>query len=297
VFDDDHGIALIAKLAQDVDQPEVIPRVEADRRLVQHVQCADQRRAERRGQVDALRFAAGQRRRQAIQAQIVEADVAQEHQPAPDLLQHLLGDRRLFLGERQRFEECLRLAHRERRDAIDGAAGDVHVAGLAAQPCAAAIRAGQVSAVAAQEDADVNLVFLLFEPAEEAADSVVVVVAFDDEVPLFVGEFAPGDVEPELRLLRCPFQLGELGPVVRLAPWLDRVLIDRLQRVWDHQRHVQLDDVAETMAGRTGAERIVEGEQPRLRILVRNAAGAALEALGELVHDRCVLVGAGLDLG
>ncbi len=115
VLDDEHGVALIAQLPQDGDQPQVVARVQADRRLVEHVQRADQRRAERGRQVDALRFAARQRRRQPIERQVVEADVAQERQPALDLLQHLLGDRLFLLAELQRAEEGLRLAHRERR--------------------------------------------------------------------------------------------------------------------------------------------------------------------------------------
>ena len=40
VFDHDHGVALIAQLPQDVDQPLVVARVQADRRLVQHVERA-----------------------------------------------------------------------------------------------------------------------------------------------------------------------------------------------------------------------------------------------------------------
>ena len=95
VLDDEHGVALIAQLPQDRDQPQVVARVQADRRLVEHVQRADQRRAERGRQVDALRFAARQRRRQPIERQVVEADVAQERQPPPDFLQHLLGNRLL----------------------------------------------------------------------------------------------------------------------------------------------------------------------------------------------------------
>ena len=109
VLDDDHGVALIAQLPQDGDQPLVVARVQADRRLVEHVQRADQRRAERRREVDALRFAARQRRRQAIERQVIEADVAQEAEAALDLLQHLVGDRRFLLGELQVGEELLAL--------------------------------------------------------------------------------------------------------------------------------------------------------------------------------------------
>ena len=62
MLDHQHGVALVAQLPQDVDQPQVVAGMQADRRFVQHVERADERRAERRGEVDALRFAARQRR-------------------------------------------------------------------------------------------------------------------------------------------------------------------------------------------------------------------------------------------
>ena len=44
-------------------QPVHVARVQPDRRLVEHVQRVDELRAERVGEPDALRFAAGQRAR------------------------------------------------------------------------------------------------------------------------------------------------------------------------------------------------------------------------------------------
>jgi hypothetical protein len=69
---------------------------------------------------------------------------------------------------------------------------------------------------------------------------------------------------------------------MRLAPRLDRALVDRLRSIGDDQVHVELDDVAEPVARRAGAERVVEREEARLRRFVRNAARAAFETLGEL---------------
>ena len=140
---------------------------------------------------------------------------------------------------------------------------------------------GQVAAIAAQEHADVHLVLLALEPAEEAADAVVVLVALDDERALLVGQIDPRHVEPDARLARRALQLRQLRAVVRLAPRLDGALVDRLRRIGHDQIHVELDDVAEAVAGRAGAERVVEREQPRLRLLVGDAAGAAFEPLGE----------------
>ena len=58
VLDDEDRVALVAELLKDVDEPLVVARVQADRRLVQDVERADERRAERRRQIDALRFTA-----------------------------------------------------------------------------------------------------------------------------------------------------------------------------------------------------------------------------------------------
>ena len=241
VLDDDDRVALVAKLTEDRDQPLVVARVEPDRRLVEHVQRADQRRTERRRQVDALRFPARQRGREAIQREVVEPDVAQKRQPPANFLQHLLGDRRFLVGQLEAAEECVRLPDGQRRHPIDGAAGDANIARFAPQPRAAAVRAGQVTAIAAEEHAHVNLVFLPIEPPEESADALVgrvgrvpaalsvavrIVGALDDETLLLVGQFGPRYVQPELVLPRGPLQLRELRAIVRLAPGLDGALLD-----------------------------------------------------------------------
>jgi len=98
VLDDEHGIPLIAELPEDVDETPVVARVQADRRLVEHVERVDQRRAERGREADALRLAAGQRRRQAGESQIVEADVGEELQAPGALYLGLAGLRLLLLA-------------------------------------------------------------------------------------------------------------------------------------------------------------------------------------------------------
>ena len=54
-----HRVAHVAQRGQRVEQPLVVARMQADRRLVEHVQHAAQLRADLRRQPDALRFAAG----------------------------------------------------------------------------------------------------------------------------------------------------------------------------------------------------------------------------------------------
>ena len=287
VLDDQDGVALVAQLPQDRDEPLVVAGMQADRRLVEHVQRADQRRAERRRQADALRFPPRQGRRQAVEREVVEADVGEEAEAPADLDQHLVGDRGLLRAQCQRVEELLGLARGQRRDPVDRLAADPHGACLASQPRALAVGARLVAAVTAQEHPDVHLVFLPLEPREEAAHPLpVAAVALDDEAPFLGGQITPGHVEAQAEALRDLLQLGEVGAVVRLGPRLDGALRQRLRLVGHDQRGVEFDDVAEAVARRAGAERVVEREQARLRRLIRQAAGAALEALAE--HQRGV---------
>ena len=81
VLDQDQRVAEVAQVLQRLQQPAIVARVQADGRLVQHVQHAGQAAADLAGQADALRFAAGQRRRRPAQRQVIEADVDQELQP------------------------------------------------------------------------------------------------------------------------------------------------------------------------------------------------------------------------
>ena len=63
VLDHEHGVAEVAQAHQRLDEPLVVALVQADRRLVEHVEHADQAAADLRGQPDALGLAAGQRGR------------------------------------------------------------------------------------------------------------------------------------------------------------------------------------------------------------------------------------------
>ena len=92
VLDDQHRVAQVAHALQRLDQAGVVARVQADARLVQHVQHADQARADLRRQPDALRLAAGERAGRAVERQVVQPDVDHELQPGADLLEDAVGD-------------------------------------------------------------------------------------------------------------------------------------------------------------------------------------------------------------
>ena len=99
MLDDDDRVAEVAQVLQRVEQAGIVALVQADRRLVEHVEHAGQARADLRGQPDALALAARQRAGIARQGEIVEADIVEEAQPLADLLEDARGDLVLLGGE------------------------------------------------------------------------------------------------------------------------------------------------------------------------------------------------------
>ena len=99
VLDHDHGVAEVAQPVQRFEKPRVVALVQADRRLVEHVEHAGQPGADLRGEADALALAAGQRAGGARERQIFEPDVDQEFQPLADFLEHAHGDLVLLGGQ------------------------------------------------------------------------------------------------------------------------------------------------------------------------------------------------------
>ncbi len=287
VLDDQDRVALVSQLSQDRDQPLVVARMKANRRLVQYVQGVNQRRPQRCREIDALRLSARQRRRQTIERQVVQADVAEESETLANFAKHLVGDRSFLLRQREAGKEGVGVTDCQAADRVDRAATDLDVAGFAAQARAATFRTRQVAPIAAEKYPDVNLVLLALEPPEESLHSLVAgAVAVDHETLLVVGQFGPGHVEAQTAHLGGALQVGQLRAVVRLAPGFNRVLRDRLRGIGDHEIHVEFDDVPESVAQRTRAKGVVERKQPRLRQLVRNVTLAAFESFAEPKRDR-----------
>jgi hypothetical protein len=87
LIDDDQRVAQVAQPQQRLEQPVVVPLVQPDGRLVEHVQHADQAGPDLGGQPDPLRLSPGQRRGRPVEREVVEPDVEQEAEPRVDLLQ------------------------------------------------------------------------------------------------------------------------------------------------------------------------------------------------------------------
>ena len=101
VLDHHDRVAEPAQFFEDVDQAAGVAAVESDRRLVEHIAGADQPRAQRRRELDALRLAAGERGRKAVEREVFESDVVQKFQALADLDKDFVGDAGLFRGQLQ----------------------------------------------------------------------------------------------------------------------------------------------------------------------------------------------------
>src|SRR5256885_6005624 len=129
-------------------------------------------RAERSGKLDALRFAAREGGSEAIEGEVVEADFVEELQATANFFKDFVGDGFLHFGKLQRREKDTRFLDGEFADFGNRFVCNANGAGFGAKARAAAIGASGVTTVTAQEDADVKVGFLTFEPREETPDAV-----------------------------------------------------------------------------------------------------------------------------
>ena len=99
VLDDEDGVAEVAQVFEDADEAGGVAGVQADGGLVEDVERADQPRAERGGELNALRFAAGERGGEAVEGEVFEAHRVEEAEALADLFEDGAGD--LFLHGRE----------------------------------------------------------------------------------------------------------------------------------------------------------------------------------------------------
>src|SRR5688572_16361887 len=277
VFHDEHRVPDIAQAKEDLNETLRVARVEPDRGFVEHIKRANQRRAQRRRKLNALGLAARQRRRQAVQREVLKPDVVQETKSGTDLPEDSFRNCLLSFCQFDRGEEFAALANGHAANIGDVLAGNVDIAGLLAQPASAAIRTNRVSTIPAEEDPHVQLVLLGLEVIEEIADCV------DREFQVLRIQFADGLIQRNARRFRGFFEIVEVDPIPGLRLWLDRALVERERAVGQQQVEIEIDRVAEPLTAGTCAKRIIEGEQPRLRILIADTARLALKGFAETV--------------
>ena len=287
VLDDDQGVAELLEAHEGLDQPVVVALVEADGRLVEDVEDADETGADLGREPDPLGLAARQRAGRPVEAEVVEADVEQEVEALEDLLEHPLADLLLAGGQVECAEELGGLVDRQRADLGDRAVADGHGDRDRLEPRALAGGARHLAHEALEAlTAGVGL-GLAVAPLDVGLDALelgvvgafaAVAVAGDDvdlrrvapqqRLLLLGGEVGPGGVEVEAELgaerLHQPLEVvGDVG----LAPGLDRPLTERGRGVRDDQLGVDLEPGAEAVALRARSERAVEGERARLELV------------------------------
>src|SRR5437879_8141880 len=128
VLHDQHRVAEVAQLLQRREQTRVVALMQADRRLIEDVQHADQAAADLRREADPLGLSTRERHRRAFEREVIEPDVDEKAQPVGHFLED--GPRDLWIQScaavaTQRYlrEEVERLAYGKRHDLADVLAG------------------------------------------------------------------------------------------------------------------------------------------------------------------------------
>ena len=119
MLDNDNRVALVAKLLKRAEKLRVVSRVEADRRLVEHVEHAREARADLGGQPDPLALTAGERGGLAVKREVAEAHLVEECQPAADLLEQFGRDHTLRWIEDKLGEKLPRLGDWQAADRVE----------------------------------------------------------------------------------------------------------------------------------------------------------------------------------
>ena len=309
VLHHDQGVAQVAQFLQSGDQALVVALMQADGRLVQHVEHAGQAGADLGGQADALRLAAGQGAGGAGEGEVVQPHVQQEVQARLDLAQHRAGDHFLAVAQHQVVQVLGGFLDGQLCQSRDGllpvrGRRQAHSQDLRLQARTVTRRARHLAGVREQAFLlrfRLSLLQLALQVAHDAlvgrrvgalAPVAVLVAhvdfrgrAVDQVLALRLGQRAQRRVGVEFLLFRQ--RLNEFGEVLLVRagiPRLERIHRGRV-RVRDDQVHVDLFAHAQAVAGRAGAERRVEGERARLVLLhVELVAVRAGHLLGEDLH-------------
>ena len=316
VLDDQDGVAQVAEAHQRLDQAPVVPLVQPDGRLVEHVQHTDEPAADLAGQPDALGLAAGQRGRRAVQVEVVEADVAQEADAGVDLLEHPLGDEHLALGQLEPGQHLAGLADGQRAELVDAVPVDGDRQRQRVEPGAAAGPAGHLPHVALDLLALAVGLDLFVAPLQVRDDAlelgvvaalpaVAVLVADRDptlhavEHLLLLGrlELLPRHVDGDVVVGRDRLDQPGVVGTAPARPGPDGAVLQRQLGIGHHQLGVDLEHAAQAVAGGTGAVGRVEREVARGQLLERLAVAGPGQVLAE--HDGLGLtvLGHQLDLG
>ena len=289
MLDDQHGVAALLELAQHGDQPFVVARVQADGRLVQHIEHANQTGADLRRQPDTLHLAAREGRAFAVEREVIEPHVVQELQASADLLQHLAHGRRIGGGERKRFEKGQALLDRHGHDFHDRTIRHGAGARLCSQSYAMAFRTDLAAHVAPQLLAHLVEFRLAVAPRQTRQHAFKGLLGFTPRAAhpkaqrdRLIARAVQQHLTERLRQLvvgRVHVDLVGRGHRLEqmlvvhhhaeatVPPGMDRAIGQRQRLVGHHEVLVKDQLRTEARAGRTGTERVVEGKRARFQFL------------------------------
>ena len=165
----------------------------------------------------------------------------------------------------QRLKECRCVSDRQRANLRQHLSANAHIARFLPQARPFAIRTARVAAILRKKHADVQLVFLRFQPVEKSAYAVPIAFAVDDGVPLLTGQFIKRNVYGNaVRATEAP-QILHDPFILRLGPRFDCAFGKRQTRIRNDEIEIKTNRVAESLTRWARAEGIVEAEKPRLR--------------------------------
>src|SRR5688572_18214944 len=196
VLDHYQRVALRLELLQHVEQDLVVAVVQADRRLVEDVAHAAQVGAELRRQADALRLAAGQGRRRAVQGQVAEADLLEEAEARLQLGDDVAGNFRFPSVRLDPGEQIAQAVDRLPRVLRNAPVAPAHRQRLG-------VEAGAVAGFAGLVD---------LEPLDPRVEHIVLGAG----ARALVGPVDLVDVEAGAVALRAPAVLGVVGEQARI---------------------------------------------------------------------------------
>src|SRR5207302_9995444 len=112
---------------------------------------------------------------------------------------------------------------------------DAHRASLGAKPRASAVWAGGITSVAAEEDANMQLVLLSLKPSKEAFNSrkSCVAIAFDDAFSLFDSKLTERHIQRNSARAGEPFEVLPKRAITRLGPRLNSAFVNGLAAIGD----------------------------------------------------------------
>ena len=125
-----------------------IARVKANGWFVEDIHRAHQTAPQRSSQIDTLRFATRKARRETVQGEITQTDIAQKLDSVPNLDQQPVGYYLFMIGKLQHIEKRLQLRNRQIDQFCNRATGNLDIRSLFFQPGTFALGASGFSAVA-----------------------------------------------------------------------------------------------------------------------------------------------------